>query len=75
MVDEQQYRALLELVRKVRHDANNPITAALGHVRLLLDDPDAEPEAQRESLRVIETELRRITEIVRRLNQIDDDGL
>jgi signal transduction histidine kinase len=74
MVDEQQYRTVVELVRRVRHDANNPITAALGHVRLLLDDPDAEPAALRESLHIIEGELRRLTEIIRRLNQVPDDG-
>ena len=63
-------KELAELVRRVRHDANNPLTAALGHVQLLLDDPAIRDEEARESLRVIESELRRLTEILRKLNEI-----
>ena len=69
-MDEDRYRAFVELVRKVRHDANNPITAALGHVQLLLDDPVVTDPDIRESLTIIEGELRRLTEIIRRLNDI-----
>ena len=61
---------IIELIRRVRHDANNPLTAALGHVQLLLDDPVIEDEEARESLRIIESELRRLTEILRKLNEI-----
>ena len=74
-MDEQRYRSFLELIRKVRHDANNPITAALGHVQLLLDDPVVTNEDVRESLRIIEGELRRLTEIIRRLNEVRDDSV
>jgi signal transduction histidine kinase len=61
---------IVELVRRVRHDANNPLTAALGHVQLLLDDPVIADEEARESLRIVESELRRLTEILRKLNEI-----
>ena len=61
---------IAELVRRVRHDANNPLTAALGHVQLLLDDPAIQDDDARESLRVIESELRRLTEILKKLNTI-----
>ena len=71
-MDEQRYRSFVELVRKVRHDANNPITAALGHVQLLLDDPAVTNEEVKESLKIVEGELRRLTEILRRLNEIKD---
>lgn len=62
--------AIVDLVRRVRHDANNPLTAALGHVQLLLDDPAVIDEEVRESLRVVESELRRLTQILRKLNDI-----
>lgn len=65
-----EIREIAELVRRVRHDANNPLTAALGHVQLLLDDPAIQDEEARESLRVIESELRRLTEILKKLNVI-----
>jgi signal transduction histidine kinase len=69
-MDEAQYRSFVELVRKVRHDANNPITAALGHVQLLLDDPAVTDPDVRESLTIIEGEMRRLTDIIRRLNDV-----
>lgn len=62
--------AIVDLVRRVRHDANNPLTAALGHVQLLLDDPAVIDEEVRESLRVVESELRRLTQVLRRLNEV-----
>lgn len=61
---------MVELVRRVRHDANNPLTAALGYVQLLLDEPAAaDPEVQ-ESLKIVESELRRLTDILRQLNEV-----
>jgi len=69
-MEDERLHAMVELVRRVRHDANNPITAALGHVQLLLGDPAVTDEEVRESLKVVESELRRLTEILRRLNEI-----
>lgn len=65
---------IVELVRRVRHDANNPITAALGHVQLLLDDPAVPDGEVRDSLRIVESELRRLIEILRRLNEVKIDA-
>src|SRR5690606_29898165 len=61
---------IVELVRRVRHDANNPLTAALGHVQLLIDDPAAQDPDVQDSLNTVESELRRMMEILRRLNEI-----
>ena len=72
-MDEQQYREIVELVRRVRHDAKNPITAALGHVQLLLEDPSVPAGDARDSLHVIEGELKRLIEILRRLQQVQYD--
>ena len=69
-MNEQRYREVVDLVRRVRHDANNPITAALGHVQLLLDDPAVPPGEIRESLEIVESELRRLIEILKRLQEI-----
>jgi len=60
----------VDIVRRVRHDANNPITAALGHVQLLLEDPNVRDGEVRESLTIIEGELRRLIDILRRLGEI-----
>ena len=67
---QDQIAEIVQLVRRVRHDANNPLTAALGHVQLLLDDSAVTDPEVIDSLKIIESELRRLTEILRQLNQI-----
>lgn len=69
-MSEEKLAEFVQLVRRVRHDANNPLTAALGHVQLLLDDPAVSDPEVIESLQIVESELRRLTEILRQLNQI-----
>jgi signal transduction histidine kinase len=69
-MSDDQLREYVELVRRVRHDANNPITAALGHVQLLLDDPAVRDPDVRESLGIVESELRRLIEILRELGHV-----
>ena len=67
---QEQIAEIAALVRRVRHDANNPLTAALGHVQLLIDDPAVTDPEVIESLKIVENELRRLTDILRQLNQI-----
>ncbi len=69
-MDAERYRELVELVRRVRHDASNPLTAALGNVQLLLEDPQVTDAGVREGLAVVESELRRLMEILKRLNAV-----
>lgn len=69
-MDAAGYREVVELVRRVRHDASNPLTAALGNVQLLLEDPAVTDPAVREALEVVESELRRLAEILKKLNEI-----
>jgi signal transduction histidine kinase len=69
-MSDDQIRQFVDHVRKVRHDANNPITAALGHVQLLLEDPNVRDPDVVESLRIVESEIRRLTEILKRLGDI-----
>jgi signal transduction histidine kinase len=59
-----------DLVRRVRHDANNPVTAILGHVHLAMDEIGPENTDLRESLEVIEAEVRRLIEVLRRLDAV-----
>jgi signal transduction histidine kinase len=73
MNSDDRLAGMVELVRRVRHDANNPITAALGHVQLLLDDPAVQDPEVLESLQVVESELRRLIEILKQLNAVRVD--
>ncbi len=69
-MDAAGYREVVELVRRVRHDASNPLTAALGNTQLLLEDPAVTDPAVREALEVVESELRRLAEILKKLNDV-----
>ena len=70
MTSDERLAELVTQVRRIRHDANNPLTAALGHVQLLLTDPAVQDADVIESLQVVESELRRLIEILRQLNEI-----
>jgi signal transduction histidine kinase len=69
-MSDERIAEFIQIVRRVRHDANNPLTAALGHVQLLLDDPAVTDPEVVDSLKIVESELRRLTEILRQLNEI-----
>ena len=66
---------IVALVREVRHDVNGPLTAALGNVQMLLEDAATDDPETRETLREIESELRRLAVMIRRLTEVrlDDD--
>ncbi len=69
-MDEARFKTMVELVRRTRHDANSPLTAALGHVQLLLDEPAAQDDEVQESLKVVEEQLKRLSDIVGRLKAV-----
>jgi len=69
-MDDARWAEVLQAIRRVRHDANNPLTAALGHVQLLLDDPTVTDPQVRETLDLVASELRRLADILRRLNDL-----
>ncbi|MFP4624426.1 MAG: histidine kinase dimerization/phospho-acceptor domain-containing protein [Gemmatimonadota bacterium] len=70
-MDEARCREMVELVRTIRHDANSPITAALGHVQLLLEEPAVQQDEEiRSSLTTVERELQRLIGILSGLKEV-----
>lgn len=69
-MEDARCREMIDLVRKVRHDANSPITAALGHVQLLLEEPAAQEQEVQESLRLVEEQLKRLIAIMSELRAV-----
>jgi len=69
-MDDDRNGQIGELIRSIRHDMNNPLAAALGHVQLLLEGPEIGEGDVREVLEVVERELRRLVDVVRRLDQM-----
>ncbi|RMH18966.1 MAG: hypothetical protein D6701_05530 [Gemmatimonadetes bacterium] len=58
-----EIRTALDLVAVARHDINNPLTAAMAEVQLLLMDVE-EPGELRDGLEAIQAQLRRIRDLV-----------
>lgn len=69
-MDDVRYNEMVDRVRKIRHDANSPITAALGHVQLLLEEPAAQDPEVQDSLRVVEGEIKRLIDILSGLKEL-----
>lgn len=72
-MDDARCREMVELVRTIRHDANSPLTAVLGHVQLLLEEPAAQDAEVQESLKVVETEVQRLIGILSGLKEVKMD--
>jgi len=66
-------RLLVAELARVRHDLNNPLTAALAEVQLLLMDQPGDSE-EAESLRVVEAQLKRIRDLVAKLSAYRASG-
>ncbi len=69
-MENDRLREIVDLVVRIRHDASNPLTAALGNVQLMLEDSSVPEGEVREGLEVVETELRRLARILRELNAV-----
>ncbi len=63
------FRLTLGALARIRHDINNPLTAALAEAQLLLMDAQPGTEME-ESLRVVEDQLRRIRDMVAELTPL-----
>jgi signal transduction histidine kinase len=70
---ESRLTEVAELVARVRHEINNPLTGVLGQAQLLLREELSETARRR--VETIEQLARRITETVARLREIQVGGL
>ena len=68
-----ELRAVLKRISRARHDINNPLTSGLAETQLLL--MDAPPKGEmREALDTIQTQLRRIRDMVADLRELRPPG-
>lgn len=63
------FRYALGVLSRIRHDVNNPLTAALAETQLMLMDAE-EGSDDRQSLRTVEEQLHRIRDLVALLNPL-----
>lgn len=67
---EGELDRILDVVSRARHDMNNPLTAILAEVQLLLMDADQLSEEHRRSLRTVEEQTQRLREMVKTLQAL-----
>jgi signal transduction histidine kinase len=63
------FRYALGILSKIRHDVNNPLTAALAETQLLLMDAE-EGTDESQALRTVEEQLHRIRDLIALLNAL-----
>jgi signal transduction histidine kinase len=63
------FRYALGILSKIRHDVNNPLTAALAETQLLLMDA-SEGTEESQALRTVEEQLHRIRDLIALLNAL-----
>lgn len=67
LLDAERLKAVLETAVTFNHEINNPLTAALGNVQLILMDRDKLDPALRRKLEVVEKSATQIRDVTQRL--------
>jgi DNA-binding response OmpR family regulator len=70
LVRAERLAAIGEMTVTLHHEINNPLMAALAEVELLLGQPSATPDQQREGLGEVRVALQRIRDIVQRIGKL-----
>jgi C4-dicarboxylate-specific signal transduction histidine kinase len=73
LVHSQRMAAIGEIGLAIRHEINNPLGSMLAFVDLLISQSDAFPESARQKLDAVRRATIRIRDVVRRLEEIQDD--
>lgn len=67
LLDKERLAAIIETAVTVNHEVNNPLTAILGNVQLLLMKREDLDDDLKEKLRIIETSAMKIKDVTQRL--------
>jgi DNA-binding response OmpR family regulator len=70
LVRAERLAAIGEMTVTLHHEINNPLMAAFADVELLLGDPAATPDRQKQGLENVRDALRRIRDIVQRMGGV-----
>lgn len=70
MLDKERLAAIIETAVTVNHEVNNPLTAILGNVQLLLLKNENISDELREKLKIIETSAMKIKDVTQRLMRL-----
>ncbi|MEE8576294.1 MAG: histidine kinase dimerization/phospho-acceptor domain-containing protein [candidate division Zixibacteria bacterium] len=70
LVDKERLAAIVEMAVTVNHEVNNPLTAILGNIQLLLMKHENLPTEVADKLRVVEKSAMQIRDVTHRLLQI-----
>jgi len=67
IIDKERLEAIIEVAVTVNHNVNNPLTAILGNVQLLLLDQEGMDETLKNRLKTIETSALKIKDVTQKL--------
>lgn len=71
-IDAERLKAVLETAVTLNHEINNPLTAALGNVQLILMEGESLDPAVRRKLEVVEKSAMQIRDVTQRLLQLTE---
>lgn len=71
-IDEERLKAVLETAVTLNHEINNPLTAALGNVQLILMEGESLDPAVKRKLEVVEKSAMQIRDVTQRLLQLTE---
>ena len=72
-IKEERIKAILEIAASLSHEINNPLTAVIGNIQLLLYKRDDLDDELKKKLNVIEQSAGRIRDVMERVSGLTED--
>jgi nitrogen-specific signal transduction histidine kinase len=72
LVEKERLAAITESLATINHQINNPLTPILGNVQLILSEKKTLAQNHIHKLHIIETNARKISEIIKKFNQVTE---
>ncbi|MFQ5648470.1 MAG: response regulator [bacterium] len=70
LLEKERLAAITESIATINHKINNPLTPILGNIQLIRQDEAQFQESHKEKLEIIETNARKICEVIKSFNQL-----
>ncbi len=70
LVEKERLTAITESIATINHKINNPLMPILGNIQLIRQDASQFQESHKEKLEIIETNARKICEVIKNFNKL-----
>lgn len=72
LLEKERLAAIAESAATINHEINNPLTPILGNIQLIRKEDDLLSDDHKRKLEIIETNVRKISSIIQKFNQISN---